>query len=169
MDDKHALTTAPIFSTIWRLSIPNMLAMAAGALVTIAETSYIGYLGTFPLAGIALVFPMVMLQQMISAGSMGLDGRSFVGWHCGRHRTLCRFSARTMGTAIYGQRGSDCCYPSLFNVGSTGLWIFCTWALLVFRLARRGQTVGPSFSWHPAVGDGGRRWFLYVASWHQPV
>jgi putative MATE family efflux protein len=71
MNDKHALTTAPIFSTIWRLSIPNMLAMAAGALVTIAETSYIGYLGTFPLAGIALVFPMVMLQQMISAGSMG--------------------------------------------------------------------------------------------------
>jgi len=48
-----------------------MLAMAAGALVTIAETSYIGRLGTFPLAGIALVFPMVMLQQMISAGSMG--------------------------------------------------------------------------------------------------
>ncbi|MEY3469330.1 MAG: hypothetical protein RL203_1424, partial [Pseudomonadota bacterium] len=36
MNDKHALTTAPIFSTIWRLSLPNMLAMAAGALVTIA-------------------------------------------------------------------------------------------------------------------------------------
>ena len=48
-----------------------MLAMLAGALVTIAETSYIGRLGTFPLAGIASVFPMVMLQQMISAGSMG--------------------------------------------------------------------------------------------------
>ena len=48
-----------------------MLAMLAGAMVTIAETSYIGRLGTFPLAGIALVFPMVMLQQMISAGSMG--------------------------------------------------------------------------------------------------
>jgi Na+-driven multidrug efflux pump len=71
MNSKHTLTTAPIFATIWRLSLPNMLAMAAGALVTIAETSYIGRLGTFPLAGIALVFPMVMLQQMISAGSMG--------------------------------------------------------------------------------------------------
>ena len=35
------------------------------------ETSYIGRLGTEPLAGIALVFPFVMLTQMMSAGAMG--------------------------------------------------------------------------------------------------
>ena len=48
-----------------------MLAMTAAALVSIAETWYVGYLGTLPLAGMALVFPLVMLQQMLSAGSMG--------------------------------------------------------------------------------------------------
>ena len=37
----------------------------------VAETSYIGRLGTEPLAGIALVFPFVMLTQMMSAGAMG--------------------------------------------------------------------------------------------------
>ena len=41
------------------------------ALVAIAETSYIGRLGVEPLAGIALVFPFVMLTQMMSAGAMG--------------------------------------------------------------------------------------------------
>src|SRR6185312_10681999 len=40
-------------------------------LVAVAETSYIGRLGTEPLAGIALVFPFVMLTQMMSAGAMG--------------------------------------------------------------------------------------------------
>ena len=48
-----------------------MLAMMASALVTITETTYVGQLGTAPLAGMALVFPFVMLQQMLSAGSMG--------------------------------------------------------------------------------------------------
>ena len=45
--------------------------MTASALVTITETWYVGQLGLLPLAGMALVFPMVMLQQMLSAGSMG--------------------------------------------------------------------------------------------------
>jgi putative MATE family efflux protein len=68
---QHALTTAPIVPTIWRLALPNTLAMTASALVSIAETWYVGQLGILPLAGMALVFPLVMLQQMLSAGSVG--------------------------------------------------------------------------------------------------
>ena len=45
-----------------------MLVIAA---VAIAETIYVGILGTAELAAIALVFPMVMLMQMLSAGAMG--------------------------------------------------------------------------------------------------
>jgi len=41
------------------------------ALVAIAETAYVGVLGTTPLAAIALVFPLVMLMQMLSAGAIG--------------------------------------------------------------------------------------------------
>lgn len=48
-----------------------MLSMMAAALVAIAETAYVGQLGIAALAGIALVFPLVMLQQMMSAGAMG--------------------------------------------------------------------------------------------------
>lgn len=71
MHPRDALTTAPILPALWRLSLPNMVAMVGTALVSIAETLYIGRLGTLALAGIALVFPLVMLQQMLSAGSVG--------------------------------------------------------------------------------------------------
>src|SRR3954467_250508 len=66
-----SLLTAPILPTLLRLAIPNMIAMVGSTLVAIAETSYIGRLGTEALAGIALVFPFAMLTQMMSAGAMG--------------------------------------------------------------------------------------------------
>jgi len=65
------LLTTPILSTLLRLAVPNTIAMFGSTLVAVAETSYIGRLGTEPLAGIALVFPFVMLTQMMSAGAMG--------------------------------------------------------------------------------------------------
>jgi putative MATE family efflux protein len=65
------MLTAPILPMLVRLSLPNMMAMLAMALVTIAETAYVGTLGTPSLAGLALAFPLVMLQQMLSGGAMG--------------------------------------------------------------------------------------------------
>src|SRR3990170_4287090 len=67
----NSLLTSPILPTLLKLALPNMVAMVGTALVAIAETSYIGRLGVEPLAGIALVFPFVMLTQMMSAGAMG--------------------------------------------------------------------------------------------------
>jgi putative MATE family efflux protein len=67
----NSLLTSPILPTLLKLAIPNTIAMFGSTLVAVAETSYIGRLGTEPLAGIALVFPFVMLTQMMSAGAMG--------------------------------------------------------------------------------------------------
>ena len=67
----NGLLTSPILPTLLKLTLPNAIAMAGTTLVAVAETSYIGRLGTEPLAGIALVFPFVMLTQMMSAGAMG--------------------------------------------------------------------------------------------------
>jgi putative MATE family efflux protein len=39
--------------------------------VSIADSYFVGRLGTAPLAGLALVFPLVMLLQMTTAGAMG--------------------------------------------------------------------------------------------------
>lgn len=65
------LLTSRVLPTLLRFALPNMLAMVATALAAIAETAYVGSFGTAALAGMALVFPMVMLQAMLSAGAMG--------------------------------------------------------------------------------------------------
>src|SRR5947209_1176245 len=67
----NPLLNGPILGTLVRLALPNVMAMSAMVLVGIAEISYIGILGTEPLAAMALVFPFAMLTQMMSAGAMG--------------------------------------------------------------------------------------------------
>jgi putative MATE family efflux protein len=71
LDSPNPLLVGPIIPTLLRFALPNMAAMLATALAAIAETSYVGHFGTPALAGMALVFPFVMLQTMMSAGAMG--------------------------------------------------------------------------------------------------
>lgn len=65
------LLTGPILPLLLRFALPNMVAMLAVALAAMAETGYVGQFGPSALAGMALVFPFVMLQTMLSAGAMG--------------------------------------------------------------------------------------------------
>ncbi len=67
----RALLEAPILPTLLRLGAPNVLVMLAQAAVGLIETYFVGRLGTDALAGMALVFPLVMLMQTTSAGAMG--------------------------------------------------------------------------------------------------
>lgn len=61
----------PILRTLVSLTVPNLVALCSAAVVTIAETAYVGRLGLSALGGVALVFPIIMLMQMLSAGAMG--------------------------------------------------------------------------------------------------
>lgn len=63
--------TAPIGPTILRLAAPNIISMVMSSLTMMTEAFYIGQLGTAPLAGLALAFPMMMLMGMLSAGAFG--------------------------------------------------------------------------------------------------
>ena len=65
------LLAAPIVPTLARLSAPGVLLVAFQSLVSVGDTYFVGRLGTGPLAGLALVFPLLMLLQMTSAGAMG--------------------------------------------------------------------------------------------------
>ncbi len=66
-----ALINGPITATLVRLAAPNVLVMLAQTSVGLVETYFVGKLGTDALAGVALVFPLLMLMQMMSAGAMG--------------------------------------------------------------------------------------------------
>ena len=65
------LLTGPVLPTLVRLAAPNVFLALMQALVSFADTWFIGRLGTSGLAGVALVFPIVILMQMMSAGAMG--------------------------------------------------------------------------------------------------
>ncbi|HMN78313.1 MAG TPA: MATE family efflux transporter [Burkholderiaceae bacterium] len=140
-----------------RLSIPNAVAMLATALVAIAETSYVGRLGIASLAGMALVFPMVMLQQMMSAGAMGGGVSSAISRALGAgdqaranalavHAMMIGALAGAFFTVLFlvsGPRiyqllgGRDAtlaealAYSNVVFIGATGIWLTNTLASVV--------------------------------------
>jgi len=77
-----ALIEGPIAATLVRLAAPNVAVMLAQASVGLIEIYFIGRLGTDALAGVALVFPVVMLMQMMSAGAMGGGISSAIARRC---------------------------------------------------------------------------------------
>jgi putative MATE family efflux protein len=80
------LIEAPIASTLLRLAIPNVITTVVQASTGLIETYFIGKLGTDALAGVALVFPGVMLMQMMSAGAMGGGVSSAIARALGANR-----------------------------------------------------------------------------------
>ena len=83
----RALLHGAIVPTLLRLAWPNVLIMLAQASTGLIETWWVSHLGTDALAGMALVFPVVMLMQMISAGAMGGGISSAIARALGaRHR-----------------------------------------------------------------------------------
>jgi putative MATE family efflux protein len=73
-----------VLPIILRLSAPGLLLVAFQTMVSVGDTYFVGRLGTQPLAGLALVFPMLMLLQMTSAGAMGGGVSSAIARALGR-------------------------------------------------------------------------------------
>jgi putative MATE family efflux protein len=65
------LLRGPVLSTLLLLALPNLAVMLAQAAANFLESYFVGLLGVDALAGAALVFPLVMLMQTMSAGGMG--------------------------------------------------------------------------------------------------
>lgn len=62
---------APPLPLLLRLAGPNATAFLVQAGVSMAEIWFVARLGIEPLAAIALMFPLLMLQQMLANGAMG--------------------------------------------------------------------------------------------------
>ncbi len=151
------LLSAPILPTLLRFALPNMAAMLSTALAAIAETTYVGSFGVASLAAMALVFPMIMLQQMMSAGAMGGGVSSAVSRALGAG-DASRASALAVhamwiglgagaaymvlmlvfGPAIYAMLGGSgealtqaVAYSNVAFVGSIGVWLTNTFASVI--------------------------------------
>jgi Na+-driven multidrug efflux pump len=59
----------PVAPTMLRLAVPTILVLVVQTLVGVVETYFVGFLGTEALAGVTLVFPVLMLMQMMAASA----------------------------------------------------------------------------------------------------
>lgn len=66
----HALD-GPIAPAILRLAAPTVIVLVVQTMVGVAETYFVSFLGTKALAGVTLVFPILMLMQMMANGGIG--------------------------------------------------------------------------------------------------
>src|SRR2546426_12511421 len=68
---RDTLLQGPIASRLIGLAFPILIVLAVQTLVSVAETYFVGFLGDDALAGVALVFPILMLMTMMSNGGIG--------------------------------------------------------------------------------------------------
>ncbi|WP_319824067.1 MATE family efflux transporter [Thalassovita sp.] len=154
----RVLLDGRIAPTLARLALPNVLAMVVQAAMSIAEGYFASRLGVPALAGLALVFPLVMLTQMLSAGSMGGAISSAVARALGANHdarasglilaawslalVLAAASALAMalfGRAVFGLLGGDSDairsaldYAAVYFPGCLAIWL-CHSSLSVIR------------------------------------
>ena len=146
----HPLLQGAILPTLTRLALPNVMALGVQSLVAVAETSYIGRLGTEALAAMALVFPMVMLTNMLSSGAVGGGVSSAISRALGAGNAV-RAQAMALhalaigaifglvmsalllwlGPSLYAELGGSgavlgqaIAYSSAFFFGATAIWVF---------------------------------------------
>ena len=153
----RALLESPIVPTLVRLALPNVAVMVVQAAIGLIETWFIARLGTDALAGMALVFPVLMVVQMISAGAMGggilssvaralgsnrRDDANILVWHAvaiavalGLFTTA---AALTGGPALYalmggrdGSLAAALTYSNLVFAAAIPLWLYNSLAAVV--------------------------------------
>jgi putative MATE family efflux protein len=145
----QALLEAPLVPLLLRLAAPNVVLMLAQSATGLIETYFVGHLGTYALAGVAVVFPGVMLTQMISGGAMGGGISSSIARALGGGRRedatalvthalvingllglLCSIGVLGFGPALYRSLGADgaalgaaLAYSNVIFAGSVLLWV----------------------------------------------
>jgi putative MATE family efflux protein len=65
------LLEAPILPTLLRLAIPNVVMTTVQGSIGLIDIYFMAKLGTDAVAGVSLVFPGLMLMQMMAGGAMG--------------------------------------------------------------------------------------------------
>ncbi len=161
------LLSGPILPTLAALAAPALVLAVMQTAVSVGDTHFVGRLGTEALAGLALVFPMVMLLQMTSAGAMGGGVSSAVARSLGAGRreaarrlvahalviALCAGALFTLlllglGGALYGLLGGKgetlrqaIAYSDIIFAGAVLVWLANTLASV---LRGSGNTLVPA-------------------------
>ena len=158
MDSRtRLLLEAPVVPTILRLALPNVIVMVVQTSIGLIETYFVAKLGLDALTGMALVFPLFMLLQMVSAGAMGGGILSAIARSLGSGQTeranelvwsavaitvllgaLTSAAALSFGPRLYalmgGREGSlvaAATYSGIVFAGAIPLWLFNSFAAII--------------------------------------
>ena len=96
------LLEAPVVSMLFRLALPNLVAVTTMTCISFADARYVGQLGTTALASLAVVFPFQSLMQMMAAGAIGGGLTSSVARALGSGNRLKAEEAAWHGLIIIG-------------------------------------------------------------------
>src|SRR5882757_4253309 len=80
------LLAGPIIPALLKLAAPTVVVLVVQTFVSVIETYFVGFLGKDALAGVALVFPVLMLMTMMSNGALGGGAASAVARALGSGR-----------------------------------------------------------------------------------
>lgn len=151
------LLEGAIVPTLLRLAWPNILIMLIQASTGLIETWWVSRLGTDALAGMALVFPVFMMMQMLSGGAMGGGISSAIARSLGAgrqdsanalvmHAILINFAlgvmfavlvigfGRPLYTALGGEGGSleaALLYSNVVFAGTPLVWLMNAFASVI--------------------------------------
>jgi putative MATE family efflux protein len=151
------LLEGPIVPTILRLALPNVVVMVMQSAIGLIETWFVAKLGTDALAGMALVFPLLMVIQMISAGAMGggilssvaralgsnrREDANTLAWHAvavalvfGFLTTAAAFAGGPKLYALMGGRDGSLAaaltYSNIVFAGATLIWLYNSLAAVI--------------------------------------
>lgn len=143
------LLHGPVLPTLLLLAAPNLIVMVAQAAANFLESYFVGLLGVNALAGAALVFPLVMLMQTMSAGGMGGGISSAIARAIGAgdqaraealalhallialgFGVLCMLGGMLGGPLLYRAMGADApvqqaalAYSNAIFIGAVFLWL----------------------------------------------
>ncbi|WP_171430009.1 MATE family efflux transporter [Acinetobacter lactucae] len=70
-DLNQAILNGPITQTMLKLALPTITVLFVQTLIGLLETYFVSSLGTQVMAGVAVVFPILMLMQMLANGGFG--------------------------------------------------------------------------------------------------
>src|SRR3954452_20130373 len=82
----NGLLAGPIIPALLKLAAPTLVVLVVQTFVSVIETYFVGFLGKDALAGVALVFPVLMLMTMMSNGALGGGAASAVARALGSGR-----------------------------------------------------------------------------------
>jgi putative MATE family efflux protein len=164
----ESLLAGPVVPAILKLALPTVVVLAVQTSVGVIETYFVSNLGTDALAGVTLVFPVLMLMQMMANGGIGggtasaisralgagrHDDANAIVWHTVivaiAFGALFTIAVLVFGSSLYRLMGgegdalqSSLTYSSVIFSGAIPIWIV---ALLSSALRGAGNSKTPAF------------------------